>query len=292
MKADDVFVSIGIPFFNAEKYLALCIDSVLAQTHKNWELILIDDGSTDKSLEIALSYKDKRIRVLSDGLNKKLPARLNEIIEVSQYDYIARMDADDIMSPFRIQLQLEYLINYPHIDLVSTSLYSISNDNELNGVRTCRLSSPTKKQVLLGSSGIVHASLLVRKNWYKRNKYNEKIYTAQDYELWVSAMIKNDLKVGFLQDYLYYYREEDNVTKKKMLYSYKTQIKVIKKYHKGILSINEYILNLLKIYIKILVTHAFYFLSIMKVLYKFRNKEAIKAEHYSDFDTQLTRILK
>lgn len=292
MDTKDFFVSIGIPFFNAEKYLALCIESVLAQTHENWELILIDDGSTDKSLEIALSYKDKRIKVISDKLNRKLPARLNEIIEIAQYDYIARMDADDIMSPVRIQKQLEYLINHPNIDLVSTSLYSISNNNKLNGVRTCRLTSPTKKQVLLGNSGIVHASLLVKKEWYKRNKYNEKIYTAQDYELWVSAMVNNDLKVGFLKDYLYYYREEDNVTKKKMIYSYKTQIKVIKKYYKGILSFDEYILTLIKIYIKIFITYIFYYLSIMEIIYKLRNKEEIKEKHYLDFNTQLARIIK
>src|SRR5690554_4188978 len=91
-------VSIGIPFFNAEAYLLDAIKSVFAQTHQNWELILLDDGSTDRSLEIARSIDDPRVRVYSDGQNKHLAARLNEIARLARYEYLARMDADDLMA--------------------------------------------------------------------------------------------------------------------------------------------------------------------------------------------------
>ena len=89
-------ISVGIPFYNSEKYLADAIKSVLAQTFQNWELILVDDGSTDNSLETAREFEkqDSRIRVISDGKNKKLPARLNQIIAESKGEYIARMDAE------------------------------------------------------------------------------------------------------------------------------------------------------------------------------------------------------
>src|SRR5690606_35195951 len=123
----------GIPFFNAELYLADSIKSVIKQSFKDWELILIDDGSTDQSLDIAKSFaeKDSRIRLISDGNNKKLPARLNQIIQESKYDYVARMDADDLIHPDRLKIQIEFLEKNPEFDLVSTGVVSINDINQI-----------------------------------------------------------------------------------------------------------------------------------------------------------------
>ena len=109
----EVFVTIAIPFYNAEKYLAQAIDSVVWQTYHNWELLLIDDGSTDRSLEIAKEYvlKDKRIKIFSDGDNKNLGYRLNQIPNLVDTLYLARMDADDLMDADRLKIQLDYLKN-------------------------------------------------------------------------------------------------------------------------------------------------------------------------------------
>ena len=96
-------VSIGMPVFNCEKTLIPAVNSILNQTYSNWELFLLDDGSKDKTLEIANSFKDSRIKVIVDGLNKKLPSRLNQAIEMSQGKYFARMDGDDISYPERLQ---------------------------------------------------------------------------------------------------------------------------------------------------------------------------------------------
>ena len=108
---NQTYISIGIPIYNAEAYLEDAIKSILAQTHELWELILIDDGSTDASLTIAKRFaeSDHRIKVISDGINKKLPARLNQLIEEANYDYIARMDADDLIHPDRLAIQLSFL---------------------------------------------------------------------------------------------------------------------------------------------------------------------------------------
>ena len=104
-------VTIGISFYNAEDYLSDAIKSILVQTYSHWELILIDDGSKDNSLKIADTYaaKDKRIRVISDGMNKKLPYRLNQITSEAKGDYIARMDADDVIAVDRIEKQVNFL---------------------------------------------------------------------------------------------------------------------------------------------------------------------------------------
>lgn len=233
------YISIGIPIYNAESYLADAIKSVLAQTYPYWELILIDDGSTDNSLKIAKDFakNDKRIRVLSDGKNKKLAARLNQIIDESSYDYIARMDADDLMALDRLEKQVNFLEKNPNTDLVSTGILSIRNNLQLVG---SRITNSNKKisleDVILGDTGIIHASIIARKSWYIRNRYNEKLVIAQDYALWLHAFLKNDLKVGFIEEPLYFYREEQNIRLDKMLRAYDTQILIIKNLSSSLLS--------------------------------------------------------
>jgi len=272
-------ITIGIPFYNAEKYLSDAIKSVIAQSYPYWELILIDDGSKDDSLKIAqdFSAKDNRIRVISDGLNKKLPTRLNQIIKEARYAYIARMDADDLIHTERLEKQITFLKNNPQYDLVSTSLLSIDNIDNIMGVRTYFPKIVTKKDALLGNSGIVHASILAKKEWYKRNLYNENNALAEDYELWLTAAIKDDLKVGFLPEYLYYYREEGNATKEKMLRGYNTQIKIIKKYSKGILSSKQLFSLILRFRLKktiVLLADKF---NLMQFI--LRNRSSIKVEY-------------
>ena len=129
-------ITIGIPFYNAELYLADAIRSIFAQTYQDWELILVDDGSTDRSLEIARSVKDRRVRVISDGRNRRLPSRLNQIAAEARYDLVGRMDADDLISPTRFEKQVAFLSNHPEVDLVTTGICSISNGERPVGVRT------------------------------------------------------------------------------------------------------------------------------------------------------------
>src|SRR5690606_4097578 len=119
--------------------------------------------------------------------------------------YIARMDADDLMALDRLEQQFNFLENNTDIDLVSTGILSIKNNLQLVG---SRITDPNKKisleDVILGNTGIIHASIMARKSWYKRNRYNEKLGIAQDYALWLHAFLKNDLKVGFLESPLYF----------------------------------------------------------------------------------------
>jgi len=223
-------ISIAIPFYNAENYLADAIRSVFAQTYQDWELILIDDGSTDGSLEIANSVKDPRVHVYSDGLNKKLATRLNEVTQLANYDFIARMDADDLMSPTRLEKQLKILENNPNIDIVSTGVYSVTNDLKLIGIRGADTKKIEFKELLFKKKGIVHAAVLGRKSWFLRNQYNPTLKIAQDYDLWLKSSLKNDLKVCTIATPLYYYREEGNTTSKKLIAAYKNERVMYKKY--------------------------------------------------------------
>lgn len=262
------FISIGIPFYNAEKFFSDAIRSVLYQTYSNWELILIDDGSKDKSLEIAnyFAKQDTRIRVISDGFNRKLPARLNQLIKESKGDFVVRMDADDVMHPQRLEKQLSFLEDNIKYDLVSSGLISIDNQNEVKGFRcVSQLYDNFSKPSL--SYPIVHPSVMARKSWYLRNQYSEKYPRAEDFELWTRAIKKEDFKMAVLPDLLLYYREEGNLSKIKIINSYKDTLKIYANYYG-----NSFNIDVVKLYLKILVVNIMFYTGNLQKLAKRRNK--------------------
>ncbi len=223
-------VTIGIPFYNAGQYLEMAIKSVFAQSYQDWELFLIDDGSSDNSLEIARAIKDPRVHVLSDGKNKKLAARLNEIIRLANYEYIVRMDADDLMDTTRIATQLNFLKSNPHLDLLSTGCISTTNNLEYLGSRGLDLPKIDFNDLLYKKAGPLHASIVGKTDWFRRNTYDESLQIAQDYDLWLRASKKGDFAIALIPDRLYYYREENNATAKKVLAAYKNERVMYKKY--------------------------------------------------------------
>jgi len=279
------YISVGIPIYNAENYLEEAIKSVLAQTYKYWELILIDDGSNDKSLEIAKKFEriDNRIRVISDGFNKKLPSRLNQIIDESKYQYIARMDADDIIHPERLEIQIKFLENNPDYDLVSTGMVSIDNDSQVYGYRNVNQVYTDFKK-LEKTYPIVHASVLAKKNWYIRNNYNTNYPRSEDYELWCRAIAKKDLKIAVLPDLLYYYREEGSLSSSKIIKSYNDSFTTYCEYKK-----NFDFIYFSKVRLKVLIVKVMDNLGLLQNIASRRNKkeisENIKKEHQSIIDS-------
>ena len=199
----EVFVTIAIPFYNAEKYLAQAIDSVVWQTYHNWELLLIDDGSTDRSLEIAKEYvlKDKRIKIFSDGDNKNLGYRLNQIPNLVDTLYLARMDADDIMLPQRIEKQLNILQKYPEIDVLGTNAYTINDKNEVFGIRFKQEKGVEIRTV----EGFIHPTIIAKTEWFRKNSYDVKAVRIEDTELWFRTKDSNNFKM--LLEPLLFYRE-------------------------------------------------------------------------------------
>ena len=266
-------ISIGIPFYNAEKYLEDAICSVLAQSYKDWELILVDDGSTDTSLSIAKRYanKDKRIRVLSDGKNEKLPTRLNQIVDESKYDYIARMDADDLMSNDRLEKQILVLKNNNKVDFVSTGCLTIGKNNELTGWVKGRNYEMDAAGVLRGSTNILHASLLARKSWYLRNKYNKDIVQAEDFDLWLQAAKNNDLKYIVIEEPLYWYRVVENVTIEKIINGYNAQIDIISSNYDGFISSFSKDKIITRFRIKKIIAKTLYRMCLLELLLKRRS---------------------
>lgn len=267
-----MYISVGIPIYNAEHYLENAIKSVLNQTYTKFELILIDDGSTDSSLKIAKKFEkiDERIRVISDGLNKRLPSRLNQLIVESKFDLIARMDADDIMHPERLEKQINILERY-NCDLVSTSYYAINSKDQVVSSRIIMKEEFTIKDFLLGNYYILHPSILAKKSWYKNNLYDPLFDRAEDYELWFRSVIKSNLNIKVMKEPLMFYREEGSVSMQKQLHSYNATDAMLNKYKKNI-SYPAFFKAKIRNKLKIFIFENFYSEKFEEFLIKRRNK--------------------
>ena len=172
-------ITIAIPFYNSEKFLPFAIQSVINQTYQNWELLLISDGGNDNSLQIAHQYAmtDKRIKVISDGKNKKLAARLNESVRLAKGKFYARMDDDDIMTIDRVKKQVDYLIEHPEVDAIGSSVMHINGMNEIVG-----------SQDMSGvNDRFIHPTVMADIQWMLNNPYSEELPRAQDMDLWLRA---------------------------------------------------------------------------------------------------------
>lgn len=284
-------VSIGLPFYNAEAYLLDAIRSVFAQSHQNWELILVDDGSTDRSLEIARSIDDPRVRVYSDGQNRRLAARLNEITRLAQYDYLARMDADDLMARDRLERQLLLLESSPHVDLVTTGTYSLGIGEKLIGVRVVEKNHKIDPYKLLaGQSGILHAAILGRTKWFSRNPYDESMSRSQDMNLWVRSFGKNDLNIGFISSPLYFYREHESITKKKLLLNYKSARSTILEDAINGFSKHDRLKAYMRSWIKTIGVYALYAVGVQDKIVIRRNKTSMRADRKKQAMMELNHI--
>ncbi|HVX26668.1 MAG TPA: glycosyltransferase family A protein [Parafilimonas sp.] len=267
-------VTIGLPFYNDASTLELAIKSVLAQTYHNWELILVDDGSSDGSFNIANKITDKRVRLISDGENKGLIFRLNQIASLANGKYLARMDADDLMDPTRIKKQIEFLVNNPDVDLVDTGAYSIYRNEIPKGKRGLNDINTNKKEVIKHAV-LLHASVAGKKDWFLNNPYDEQYLRAEDYELWCRTFSYS--KFSRIKEPLYIVRE-GKINIRNYLKSSKTIRKIVKKYGPGILSFFDLNKTLFVLRSKEFIYQLFSIFNAHHVLVNTRNKKLTNEE--------------
>ena len=224
-KQSTELVTIGLSVYNAEKYIDYAINSILNQSYDNWELILTDDGSTDASIEAIRKYLyDRRIRLIVDKNNKGLPFRLNQQINLATGKYFARMDADDIMHPERIERQVKYMEANTHIDVVGSPMYLIDDNNCIYGV-TKILTYPSALNDVFYERCFVHVSVMAKLVWYKNNPYDTSQIRMEDKGLWARTIMKS--KFANLQTPLMYCRNIGIPDMKKRLRGMKPDIALI-----------------------------------------------------------------
>ncbi len=184
-------LSIILPVFNGCATLLSAVHSVIDQCYLDWELIIVDDGSTDDCVKAIAQLNDLRIKIHSDGLRKGLATRLNEGIDWSAGVYIARMDADDLCFSDRMQKQVDYLDTHEEIDLVATKAvgFSIRETGLSFGVLPYR----EKHEELIATpwNGIYmpHPSWMGRAAWFRKYRYlMPEVLRAEDQELLLRAM--------------------------------------------------------------------------------------------------------
>lgn len=198
-------VTVAISFFNNQHSIVDAIASVLNQTLTDWQLILIDDGSTDQSLALARQFTDERIRLIADGQNKGLVARLNQSVALADGAYYARMDADDVMHPERLQKQVDFLRQHAEVDVVDTAMYVMDQDGNITGKRDRRVTSDPTLWTLLSGKVPHHATVMGKIAWFRANPYDPVYVRAEDYELWCRTF-SNSL-FAHIPSPLYFVRE-------------------------------------------------------------------------------------
>lgn len=205
-------LTIGISFKNPGKYFEPALKSIFAQTFTDWELILIDDGSTDGSIEYAKSINDSRVNVYVDGRSNGLSIRLNQMIQLAQAPYFFRMDADDIMHPERLEKQYQALIDRDCMTVVGTAAYSIDEESNILGLRSSR---SQQRYGFKAIHSFCHPTVAASTAWFRANPYSEDfIYQrSEDTELWCRTTATT--KFVNLTEPLLYYREETSLSIRK-----------------------------------------------------------------------------
>jgi len=208
---DGPFVTILMPAYNSEKFIDSAIKSILGQSYKNFEFLIILDPSTDDTEKIIEMANDPRIKLIKNKERIGLIKSLNLGIELSEGNYIARMDSDDISDPDRISQQVQFLEKNEMIDICGTS-YTNKPLGQMSILFSELLSrffsSPNMIQsALFFRSPIGHPTVMVRTSVLKKNFYSAEYRTCEDYELWVR--LSDNHKFSILTKTLLFYRVHD-----------------------------------------------------------------------------------
>lgn len=200
-------VSVAMATFNSDKTVAQTIQSLLCQTYSEWELLLIDDGSSDRTLSVVRGFRDERIRVVEGGRNLGLAVRLNEAIALARGEYIARIDADDLAFPARFDRQARYLLEHPDVDLLGTAAVVFRGDGEVVGLLAC---GPEHEEICRrpwnGFNSLIHPTWMGKRSWFQRYRFNPGLRKSQDRDILLRAF--RDSRFACLPDVLAGYRQE------------------------------------------------------------------------------------
>lgn len=172
-------ISIVLPTYNNEQTIFYSINSILNQSYQNFELIIINDFSTDKTKQIILSFDDKRIVYLENNKNIGSSQSRSKGVKKAKGNFIAVIDGDDISVPERLEIQLNYLTNNPNIDLVASNIIFFT-DNKVTGVSDFKMNTLKNFNFFLRPIGLPHSTWMVRKEFFVNFKYDPKTLVIED----------------------------------------------------------------------------------------------------------------
>ena len=225
-------VTVAMPVFNAGRHLRPAVVSVIRQTFTDWELLVIDDGSSDGAVDDIRDLDDARIRILRDGSNRGLAARLNEAIDLARGRYFARMDQDDISYPERLARQVEMLEQGTEIDLCAVRCIAINFENELVGAMPYALSHDEICVAPWRGFYLVHPTWMGRIEWFRQHRYAKPgPYFCEDQELLLRSYRKS--RFATVPEVLFAYRVRSRIAWGKTFRTRKTILGIQLRYFLG-----------------------------------------------------------
>ncbi len=199
-------ISVIMSVYNGESYLTESVNSILNQTFKDFEFIIINDGSVDKTFEILNKITDERVKIILNKKNKGLTASLNKCLKVARGKYIARMDADDISEPLRLEKEFNFLEKNREYGVVGTFIKIFNQNTGEYIFQKKPVKNSEIKEFLKHDNCLAHGTVLIRKEALESSgHYDERMLQSQDYELWFR--ISRNWKLANIPEYLYTWRD-------------------------------------------------------------------------------------
>ena len=222
-------VTVVVSFKDNAATLPDTVRSVLAQTHEDWLLLLLDDGSTDGGADLVAGISDPRVRLLRRRDNLGTPVRLNELTDLVVTPFLARMDADDLMHPERLARSLQVLTSRPDVSFVAGHAVSIDRAGCPSGLRSSAV-APTVREHF-HHAPFVHATVTGRTDWFRHHRYDPAYRRCQDQELWVRTIGQRNHVT--LDAVLLYLREAGTVPASKYATSMRGTRRVLRQHGPG-----------------------------------------------------------
>lgn len=197
-------ISVCMPVYNRAKYIGECIESILQQTFTDFELLIVDDGSTDETCDVILSYDDPRIRLIR-GEHDYIGS-CNRLFDEAKGKYIARIDSDDLMLLDRLRIQYEYMETHPEVDILGGGAIFFNEEDDAETIYN-KLPHEIGIKELQQHTFIVHPTAMMRRESIMRHKlcYDANYIYAEDYHFWFQA-VKAGLHIHHIEDLLIRYR--------------------------------------------------------------------------------------
>jgi glycosyltransferase involved in cell wall biosynthesis len=222
-------VTVAMPVYNAGKYLRLAVLSIVRQTFTDWELLIVDDGSTDNALQGIADIDDARIRILRDGKNKGLAARLNECIDLARGKYFARMDQDDVSYPERFEQQIEALKKDSTLDLIAVRAITIDENNRVTGIFPSAIAHDEICARPWRGFHFPHPTWMGKMEWFRKYRYAEPgPYFCEDQELLLRSHGKS--RFATIDEILFAYRVRGKINWSKLAKTHWAVLKVQMRY--------------------------------------------------------------
>ena len=236
-------VTVAMPVYNAGKYLRLAVLSIVRQTFTDWELLIVDDGSTDDALQGIADINDARIRILSDGKNKGLAARLNECIDLARGRYLARMDQDDVSYPERFAQQIGALQKDSRLDLIAVRAITIDENNKVTGIFPGAITHDEICARPWRGFHFPHPTWMGKMEWFRKYRYAEPgPYFCEDQELLLRSC--RESRFATVDEILFAYRIRTKISWKKPA---KTRLAVLKIQLRHFIRLNQWYFALLSV---------------------------------------------